>query len=161
MDGRVSYGKELAATSADDAERRVETVLAALSLLSCVDTRVGDALNRGVSGGERKRVSVAEARRAVLPQHTLSRDASFFQALVTNARVLCLDEISTGLDASVTYDIVAAIKARPPHSRESEFFSRTPARGGTLRRARRGCSTPPPSCRCCRRRPKRSRCSMM
>lgn len=72
MDGRVSYGPELAATSADDAERRVETVLAALSLLGCVDTRVGDALNRGVSGGERKRVSIAEARRAVLPQHTVA-----------------------------------------------------------------------------------------
>jgi ABC-type multidrug transport system ATPase subunit len=45
-----------------------------------------------VSGGERKRVSVAEA-------------------LVSNARVVCLDEISTGLDSSVTYDIIACIAA--------------------------------------------------
>ena len=47
---------------------------------------------RGVSGGERKRVSVAEA-------------------LVSNARLVCLDEISTGLDASITFDIVSCIAA--------------------------------------------------
>ena len=47
---------------------------------------------RGVSGGERKRVSIAEA-------------------LVSNARLVCLDEISTGLDSSITYDIVSCISA--------------------------------------------------
>ena len=67
--------------------------LAALSLVGCADTLVGDALTRGVSGGERRRVSILEA-------------------LLSNARLLCLDEISTGLDASVTYDIVAAIRER-------------------------------------------------
>ncbi len=30
---------------------------------------------------------------------------------MTNARVLCMDEISTGLDAAVTYNIVAALRA--------------------------------------------------
>lgn len=53
---------------------------------------MGNDLLRGISGGEKKRVTVSEA-------------------LVTNARLLCLDEISTGLDSSVTYDIVASIAA--------------------------------------------------
>ena len=51
---------------------------------------MGNDLVRGVSGGEKKRVTVAEA-------------------LVSNARLFCMDEISTGLDASVTYDICASI----------------------------------------------------
>jgi ABC-type multidrug transport system ATPase subunit/ABC-type multidrug transport system permease subunit len=33
------------------------------------------------------------------------------ETLVTNARVLCMDEISTGLDAAVTFNIIAALRA--------------------------------------------------
>ena len=73
------------------AAERVDRVLRLLHLTNCADTLVGSDAVRGCSGGERKRVSVAEA-------------------LVSNARVLCLDEISTGLDASVTFEIVAAIR---------------------------------------------------
>ena len=86
------------------AKERVERALAALSLQGCADTVVGDALTRGVSGGERKRVTIAEA-------------------LVSNARVLCLDEISTGLDASVTYDIVAALKGQITALRQTGIIS--------------------------------------
>lgn len=63
-----------------------------LALEGCVDTIIGDDLVRGVSGGEKKRVTIAEA-------------------LVTNARLICADEISTGLDAAVTFNIVAALRA--------------------------------------------------
>ena len=57
-----------------------------LDLTICRDTFVGDANNRGVSGGQRRRVSVGEM-------------------LVGQSPVACADEISTGLDAAVTYDI--------------------------------------------------------
>jgi len=67
-------------------------VLRMLPLDNCADTLVGNTQVRGVSGGEKKRVSIAEA-------------------LVSNARLLCLDEISTGLDASVTFDILACLQA--------------------------------------------------
>ena len=63
-----------------------------LALEGCIDTIIGDDLVRGVSGGEKKRVTIGEA-------------------LVTNARLLCCDEISTGLDAAVTFNIVAALRA--------------------------------------------------
>lgn len=79
-------------------------VLSALSLTGCADTAVGDALARGASGGERKRVSIAEA-------------------LVSNARVLCLDEPSTGLDASVTFDAVSCIKALTEVERRTTLLS--------------------------------------
>lgn len=75
-----------------EAANRVERVIKLLNLQGCANTLVGNNLVRGVSGGEKKRVTVAEA-------------------LVSNARLLCMDEISTGLDASVTYDICASIRA--------------------------------------------------
>ena len=75
-----------------EAAGRVDRVLKLLSLTNCANTLVGNELVRGVSGGEKKRVTIAEA-------------------LVSNARLLCMDEISTGLDASVTFDICASIRA--------------------------------------------------
>jgi hypothetical protein len=39
----------------------VEMVLSLLNLTSCRHTRVGDAVNRGISGGERRRLSLGEA----------------------------------------------------------------------------------------------------
>ena len=57
-----------------------------LDLAVCRDTYVGDANNRGVSGGQRRRVTVGEM-------------------MVGQNPVACADEISTGLDAAVTYDI--------------------------------------------------------
>ena len=74
-----------------EAAGRVDRVLKLLSLTNCANTLVGNELVRGVSGGEKKRVTIAEA-------------------LVSNARLICMDEPSTGLDASVTYDICASIK---------------------------------------------------
>jgi hypothetical protein len=71
----------------------VDDVLQLLRLDGCANTRVGDATTRGISGGERRRLSLAEA-------------------LLTNARLICLDEPSTGLDASVTYDILAALREK-------------------------------------------------
>ena len=75
-----------------EAAGRVDRVLKLLNLTGCADTIVGNELLRGISGGEKKRVTVAES-------------------LVTNARLLAMDEISTGLDAAVTFDIVASIRA--------------------------------------------------
>ena len=72
--------------------RSAKRVIKMLHLEGCASTLVGNAVVRGVSGGERKRVSISEA-------------------LVSNARLLCLDEISTGLDATVTFDIIASIRA--------------------------------------------------
>ena len=77
---------------AEEAANRVDRVLKLLNLEGCANTLVGNNLVRGVSGGEKKRVTIAEA-------------------LVSNARLLCMDEISTGLDASVAYDICASIRA--------------------------------------------------
>ncbi|KAE9292759.1 hypothetical protein PR003_g24681 [Phytophthora rubi] len=64
-----------------------EIVLQQLGLKICQDTIVGDAMMRGISGGERKRVTTGEMEFGM-------KYASF------------MDEISTGLDSAATFDII-------------------------------------------------------
>ncbi|RHY80807.1 hypothetical protein DYB26_000602 [Aphanomyces astaci] len=77
---------------ADVANLRSELVLHVLGLNNCADTVVGDALLRGVSGGERKRVTVGEM-------------------LVGGQSIFLCDEISTGLDSAATFDIVNSLRS--------------------------------------------------
>ncbi|KAH6797602.1 pleiotropic drug resistance 6 [Perilla frutescens var. hirtella] len=62
-------------------------VLKILGLDICSDIMVGDDMRRGISGGQKKRVTTGEM-------------------LVGPAKVLFMDEISTGLDSSTTFQIV-------------------------------------------------------
>ncbi|XP_078447155.1 pleiotropic drug resistance protein 2-like isoform X2 [Wolffia australiana] len=62
-------------------------ILKIFGLDACADVLVGDEMRRGISGGEKKRVTIGEM-------------------LVGPARVLLLDEISNGLDTSTTFQIV-------------------------------------------------------
>ncbi|KAJ0971263.1 hypothetical protein J5N97_019222 [Dioscorea zingiberensis] len=66
-------------------------ILKILGLDICADTLVGDAMLRGISGGQKKRVTTGEM-------------------LVGPARALFMDEISTGLDSSTTYQIVNSLR---------------------------------------------------
>ncbi|GKV37528.1 hypothetical protein SLEP1_g45550 [Rubroshorea leprosula] len=61
-------------------------VLKILGLDICSDIMVGDAMRRGISGGQKKRVTTGEM-------------------LVGPAKVFFMDEISTGLDSSTTFQI--------------------------------------------------------
>ncbi|XP_056164531.1 pleiotropic drug resistance protein 2-like [Syzygium oleosum] len=62
-------------------------VLKILGLDICADIMVGDDMRRGISGGQKKRVTTGEM-------------------LVGPAKALFMDEISTGLDSSTTFQIV-------------------------------------------------------
>jgi len=66
--------------SDDDRKKAVEWVIQKLGLKACADTRVGGALARGLSGGERKRTSIG-------------------YELITNPSLLFLDEPTSGLDS--------------------------------------------------------------
>jgi ABC-type multidrug transport system ATPase subunit/ABC-type multidrug transport system permease subunit len=69
--------------------RDPDMVIAEMGLQNCQDTVIGNAMLRGVSGGERKRVTTGEMQFGV---HAVS----------------LMDEISTGLDSAATFDIVKA-----------------------------------------------------
>lgn len=62
-------------------------VLKILGLDICADIMVGDEMRRGISGGQKKRVTTGEM-------------------LVGPAKAFFMDEISTGLDSSTTFQIV-------------------------------------------------------
>lgn len=70
---------------------RVDVVLDVLGIRHVKDTCVGGELLRGVSGGERKRVSIGVE-------------------LVTMPSVLFMDEPTSGLDSSAAYDVVKALR---------------------------------------------------
>ncbi|CAN4126457.1 unnamed protein product [Withania somnifera] len=57
----------------------------------CADIMVGDEMRRGISGGQKKRLTTGEM-------------------LVGPAKVFFMDEISTGLDSSTTFQIVKSMR---------------------------------------------------
>uniref|UniRef100_UPI00358EFC6B broad substrate specificity ATP-binding cassette transporter ABCG2 n=1 Tax=Myxine glutinosa TaxID=7769 RepID=UPI00358EFC6B len=73
---RISNSPSLA-----ERKERVERLLLELGITAVADSKVGTALRRGVSGGERKRTNIG-------------------MELITDPGVLFLDEPTTGLDAS-------------------------------------------------------------
>jgi ABC-type multidrug transport system ATPase subunit len=77
--------------SRKEKKERVEKVIAVLGLQTCSDTKIGDEKSRGISGGERKRVSIGVE-------------------LVTNPHILFLDEPTSGLDAFNAFNVVQVIK---------------------------------------------------
>ncbi|KAK9131814.1 hypothetical protein Scep_011342 [Stephania cephalantha] len=81
------------ASSVGDAKHNLATdyILKVLGLDVCADTIVGNEMHRGVSGGQRKRVTTGEM-------------------IVGPRKALFMDEISTGLDSSTTYQIVKCIR---------------------------------------------------
>ncbi|KAE9591000.1 putative sulfate-transporting ATPase [Lupinus albus] len=79
------------ATEGQKANLVTDYVLRILGLEICAETFVGNAMLRGISGGQRKRVTTGEM-------------------LVGPAKALFLDEISTGLDSSTTFQIVNSLK---------------------------------------------------
>ncbi|KAI1859058.1 hypothetical protein JX265_010535 [Neoarthrinium moseri] len=68
------------------------------------NTVVGNALIRGVSGGERKRVSIAEM-------------------MITNASILSWDNSTRGLDASTALDFVKSLRVQTNLYRTATFVS--------------------------------------
>ncbi|XVF86695.1 hypothetical protein PTKIN_Ptkin18bG0062800 [Pterospermum kingtungense] len=81
------------ATAIEGAESSLATdyILKMLGLDICKDTIVGDDMIRGVSGGQKKRVTTGEM-------------------IVGPTKTLFMDEISTGLDSSTTYQIVKCLQ---------------------------------------------------
>ncbi|RVW77076.1 Pleiotropic drug resistance protein 1 [Vitis vinifera] len=80
-----------AATEGQKENVVTDYTLKILGLDICADTMVGDEMIRGISGGQRKRVTTGEM-------------------LVGPSKALFMDEISTGLDSSTTYQIINSLK---------------------------------------------------
>ncbi|CAA7257514.1 unnamed protein product [Cyclocybe aegerita] len=69
---------------------RVERTIKALGLQSCANQRIGTPIQRGISGGQKRRVTAA-------------------CAMVTFPRILFLDEVTSGLDSTSAREVIASI----------------------------------------------------
>ncbi|KAL3620696.1 drug-responsive transcription factor pdr3 [Castilleja foliolosa] len=70
---------------------QTDYILKILGLDICTETFVGDAMRRGVSGGQKKRLTTAEM-------------------IVGPTKALFMDEISNGLDSSTTHQITCCLQ---------------------------------------------------
>eukprot|EP00644_Phytophthora_capsici_P006568 jgi/Phyca11/9314/fgenesh1_pm.PHYCAscaffold_36_\ len=81
-----------------------DVVIQQLGLDNCQNTIVGDAMLRGVSGGERKRVTTGEMA-------------------FGDKYVMLMDEISTGLDSAATFDIITTQRSLAKKFRKTVVIS--------------------------------------
>ncbi|KAF4450554.1 hypothetical protein F53441_6334 [Fusarium austroafricanum] len=77
--------------SKDEKNRRAEDVLLKMGLKDCADNLIGGELVKGISGGEKRRVSIAVQ-------------------VLTDPRILLLDEPTSGLDAFTANSIMEVLQ---------------------------------------------------
>lgn len=90
-DPDIDIYMKAAALEGQEASVVTDYILKILGLEICADTLVGDEMLRGISGGQKKRLTTGEM-------------------LVGPAKALFMDEISTGLDSSTTFQIVNSLR---------------------------------------------------
>eukprot|EP00257_Ricinus_communis_P024859 XP_025012273.1 pleiotropic drug resistance protein 1 isoform X10 [Ricinus communis] len=90
-DPDIDIYMKAAALEGQEANVVTDYILKILGLELCADTLVGDEMARGISGGQKKRVTTGEM-------------------LVGPAKALFMDEISTGLDSTTTFQIVNSLR---------------------------------------------------
>ena len=87
--GRLRYPKDV---GSDEVQVQVDRVLNELGIEHIRQSRIGDALKRGISGGQRKRVNLGQ------------------ELLTRSTRVLFLDEPTSGLDPLSAHGIVRQVR---------------------------------------------------
>ena len=85
---RLSLGRSV---SRRDRKLRVEGLLKAFGLTQQADTLIGTPLRKGISGGQKRRTSVAAQ-------------------IITNPYILFLDEPTSGLDSSASFEIISHLR---------------------------------------------------
>lgn len=75
----------------EEVEDRIDLVVEKLSLHKCQNTFIGGQMMKGLSGGERKRVSIG-------------------YEMITDPQLLLLDEPTSGLDSFTAFNLMAMLK---------------------------------------------------
>jgi len=87
--GRLRFPSDV---SKDEVQTQVDRVIDELELGSIRDSRIGNTLRRGISGGQRKRVNLGQ------------------ELMTRSTRVLFLDEPTSGLDPQTSQDISRQVR---------------------------------------------------
>lgn len=77
--------------SNEEHEKQVMDLIEELKLTKCMNTRIGDERHKGISGGEKKRVSIGVE-------------------IISNPSILYLDEPTSGLDSQTSYIVIDFLK---------------------------------------------------
>jgi ABC-type multidrug transport system ATPase subunit len=85
---RLSLPKTI---SANERIARVEALINSFGLNGQANTLVGTPIRKGISGGQKRRVSVANQ-------------------LITSPKILFLDEPTSGLDSAAAFEVIAFVK---------------------------------------------------
>ncbi|KAI8279907.1 ABC transporter G family member 11 [Colletotrichum sp. SAR11_240] len=104
LDTKVPAKRPAGMSKNDFKQQVITTLLKMFNIEHTRHTVVGDAFVRGVSGGERKRVSIAEM-------------------MITNACVLSWDNSTRGLDASTALDFVKSLRVQTNLYQTTTFVS--------------------------------------
>jgi ABC-type multidrug transport system ATPase subunit len=90
----LDFAARLSTPSMSKTERlaRIDTLLAAFGLSDLANDLIGTAIKKGISGGQKRRVSVAAQ-------------------LVTGPRLLFLDEPTSGLDSAAAFEVMSYLKS--------------------------------------------------
>ncbi|XP_042054242.1 ABC transporter G family member 29-like [Salvia splendens] len=102
---RYDFLKEITRSENEDGSSDItDYVLKVLGLEECRDTIVGDQMLRGISGGQKKRLTIGEM-------------------IVGPSKVMFMDEISTGLDSSTTFQVVKCMQQIAHHTEATILMS--------------------------------------
>jgi ABC-type multidrug transport system ATPase subunit len=79
------------ALSSKDRKRRIDGLLDSFGLRNQSNSIIGTPIQKGISGGQKRRVSVASQ-------------------LITGPKILFLDEPTSGLDSAASWEVISFVK---------------------------------------------------
>ena len=86
-----AFADECRSVPTSERVRRVEELIVAFGLQNQSDTIVGTPIRKGISGGQKRRLSIASQ-------------------LITAPKVLFLDEPTSGLDSTASYEVMSYLR---------------------------------------------------
>lgn len=90
--------------SSEEKETKVSEIISELKLEKCQNTRIGNQMVKGISGGEKRRTSIA-------------------YELITDPYVVLLDEPTSGLDSLTSYVVMKYLKKLAVERRKTVVFT--------------------------------------